>query len=148
MTIFEAMIIKPLSDNWWISRNYIARSKELFIDLKEKKLEEQKVYMGNNTYSDVLSEGNCRLSINGIVVILSNVLHVPDVRRNLISISIPDKKGYEIRLKSSCVTICKGNIKLKGVRIDNMYVLDNNIFNKDSVCYYSIVSDSSYLWHL
>ena len=64
--------------------------------------------MGNNTYSDVLSEGNCRLSINGIIVILSNVLYVPDVRRNLISVSIPDKKGYEIRLKSSRVTICKG----------------------------------------
>ena len=48
--------------------------------------------MGNNTYSDVLGEGNCRLSINGIIVILSNVLYVPDVRRNLISVSILDKK--------------------------------------------------------
>ena len=34
------------------------------------------------------------------------------------------------------------------MRIDDMYALDNNIFNKDSVCYYSIVSNSSYLWHL
>ena len=74
------------------SRDYIARSKELFVDLKEKKLGEQKVYMGNNTYSDVLGEGNCRLSINGIIVILSNVLYLPDVRRNLISVSILDKK--------------------------------------------------------
>ena len=125
-----------------------ARSKELFVDLKEKKLGEQKVYMGNNTYSDVLGEGNYRLSINGIVVILSNVLYVLSVRRNLIFVSVLDKKGYEIRLKSSHVTICKGNIKLKGVRIDDMYALDNNIFNKDLVCYYSIVLDSSYLWHL
>ena len=41
--------------------------------------------------------------------------------------------------ESSCVTICKGNVKLKGVGIDDMYVLNNNIYNKDSVCYYSIV---------
>ena len=94
MTISEAMIIEPLSDNWWSTkpRQHIARSKELFVDLKEKKLGEQKVYMRNNTYSDVLGEGNCRLSINGIAVILNNVLYVPDVRRNLISVSILDKK--------------------------------------------------------
>ena len=95
MTISEAMIIKPLSDNWWIDTAatwHIARSKELFLDLKEKKLGEQKVFMGNNTYSDVLGEGNCRLSINGIIVILSNALYVPDVCRNLISVSILDKK--------------------------------------------------------
>ena len=48
--------------------------------------------MRNNTYSDVLGEGNCRLSINGIIVILSSVLYVPNVRRNLISVSIIDKK--------------------------------------------------------
>ena len=151
MTISEAMIIEPLSDDWWINTaatRHIARSKELFVDLKEKKLGEQKVHMGNNTYSDVFGEGNCRLSINGIVVILSNVLYIPNVRRNLISVFVLDKKGYEIRLKFGRVTICKGNVKLKGVRIDDMYALDNNIFNKDLVCYYSIVLDSSYLWHL
>ena len=37
------------------------------------------------------------------------------------------------------MTICKGNVKLKGVGIDDMYVLNNNIYNKDSVCYYSVV---------
>ena len=52
-----------------------------------------------------LGAGNYRLSINGIIVILSNVLFVPDVRRNLISVSVLDKKGYEIRLKSGRVTI-------------------------------------------
>ena len=59
MTISKAMIIEPLSDNWWIDKattRHIARSKELFVDLKEKKLGEQKVYMGNNTYSDVLGK--------------------------------------------------------------------------------------------
>ena len=50
--------------------------------------------------------------------------------------------------KYGCVTFCKGNVKLKGVRIDKMYVLGNNIYNKDYVCYYFVVSNSSYLWHL
>ena len=151
MTIFEVMIIEPPSDNWWIdsgATHHITRSKELFIDLKEKKIGEYKVYMRNDTYSDVLGERNCKLSINGIVVNLSNVLYVPSVCRNLIFVSVLDKKGYEIKLKSDCVTICKGKVKLKRVRIDDMYVLNSNIYNKDSVCSYSIVSNSSYLWHL
>jgi hypothetical protein len=48
----------------------------------------------------------------GSVVILSDVLYVPDVCRNLSLVSILIKKGYEIRMKSSVVTIFKGNVKL------------------------------------
>lgn len=148
MTIFEVMIIEPSSDNWWIDSvvtRHIARSKELFVDLKEKKIGEYKVYMRNNTYSDVLDKRTCKLFINGIVVNLSYLLYASDIRRSLIYVFVLDKKGYQINLKSSCVTICKGKVKLKGVRIDDMYVLNNNIYNKDSVCSYSIVSNSSYL---
>ena len=44
------------------------------------------VYMGNNACSDVLGEGKYKLLpiVNGSKVILSDVLYVPDVRRNLI----------------------------------------------------------------
>ena len=106
------MIIEPSLDNWWIDSTatpHIARSKELFVELKEKKIGENKVYMGNNTYSDVLGDGKCKLSFNGIVLILSDVcrnliyvstysdvlgegkckllFYVPDVHRNLIYVS-------------------------------------------------------------
>ena len=52
MTISEAMIIESLSNNWWIDStmtHHIARSKELFVELKEKKIGENKFYMGNKT---------------------------------------------------------------------------------------------------
>ena len=93
MTIFEVMIIEPSSDNWWIdsvATCHIVRSKELFVDLKEKKIGEYKVYMRNNTYSDVLGERNCKLFINGIIVNLSNVLYAPDIRRSLIYVFVLD----------------------------------------------------------
>ena len=88
------MIIESSLDNWWIDSAITCHiaSKELFVEMKEKKIEENKVYMENNTYSDVLGEGKCKLSINSIVVVLSDVLYVPDVRRNLIYVSILDKK--------------------------------------------------------
>ena len=57
------MIIEPSSNNWWI----------------------------DSTMTHHIAR-KCKLSINGIVVILSDVLYVPDVCRNRISISILDKK--------------------------------------------------------
>jgi hypothetical protein len=65
----------------------------------------------------------------GSVVILSDVLYVSNVCRNLILVSILIKKGYEIRMKSSVVTIFKGKVKLIviGARIDDMNLIDKNI---------------------
>ena len=70
------------------------------------------VYMGNNACSDVLGEGKYKLLpiVNGSKVILSDVLYVPNVSRNLILVSALDKKGYEIWMKSSIVTITKGHV--------------------------------------
>uniref|UniRef100_A0A2N9GG10 Reverse transcriptase Ty1/copia-type domain-containing protein n=1 Tax=Fagus sylvatica TaxID=28930 RepID=A0A2N9GG10_FAGSY len=59
MTITEALVIESPPTSWWVDfvvTRHIARNCELFVDLKEKQLGEHRVYMGNNTYSDVLGE--------------------------------------------------------------------------------------------
>uniref|UniRef100_A0A2N9GSY4 CCHC-type domain-containing protein n=1 Tax=Fagus sylvatica TaxID=28930 RepID=A0A2N9GSY4_FAGSY len=59
MTITEALVIESPPTSWWVdsaATRHIARNHELFVDLKEKQLGEHRVYMGNNTYSDVLGE--------------------------------------------------------------------------------------------
>uniref|UniRef100_A0A2N9EKJ9 CCHC-type domain-containing protein n=1 Tax=Fagus sylvatica TaxID=28930 RepID=A0A2N9EKJ9_FAGSY len=59
MTITEALVIESPPTSWWVdsaATRHIARNRELFVDLKEKQLGEHRVYMGNNTYSDVLGE--------------------------------------------------------------------------------------------
>lgn len=68
--------------------------------------------MGNNAHSDVLGEWKYKLLpiVNGSKVILSDVLYVPDVHRNLILVSALDKKGYKIWMKSGIVTITKGHV--------------------------------------
>ena len=62
----------------------------------------------------------------GSVIILSDVLYVSNVCRNLILVSILIKKGYEIRMKFSVVTIFKGNVNRIGARIDDMNLIDKN----------------------
>ena len=62
----------------------------------------------------------------GSVIILSDV-YVSNVCRNLILVSILIKKGYEIRMKFSVVTIFKGNVNRIGARIDDMNLINKNI---------------------
>jgi hypothetical protein len=103
--------------------------------------------MGNNTYSDVLGESKCKISVNGSIIVLYNVLYVSSIHRNLISVPILDDKGYSIKFKSRKVYISRGNILVKGTKEDNMYFL--KVYNKISISDYVNVSiDSSFLWHL
>jgi hypothetical protein len=107
---------------------HIARNRELFVDLKEKQLGEHRVYMGNNTYNDVLGEGRCKFPISDSVIVLNNVLYVPSVCRNLIFVPMLEEKGFEVKIKSGCAFISKGDIFVFGEKVDGMYLLkcDNN----------------------
>ena len=51
---------------------HIVRDERFFLEMKEKSIGEQREYMGNDTYSDVLREGKCKRYINGSLVILSD----------------------------------------------------------------------------
>jgi hypothetical protein len=131
MTITEALVIESPPTSWWVdsaTTRHIARSRELFVDLKEKQLGEHRVYMRNNTYNDVLGEDRCKSSIGDSVIVLNNVLYMPTVRRNLISVLVLDEKGFEVKMKSGRVFIKKGDISVFGVKVDGMYLLkcDNN----------------------
>jgi hypothetical protein len=153
MTITEALVIESPSTSWWVdfaATRHIARNHELFVDLKEKQLGKHRVYMRNNTYSDVLGEGRCKFSIGDSVIVLNNMLYVPSVCKNLISVPVLDEKGFEVKMKSSHVFISKGDISVFGVKVDGMHLLkcDNN---KDFISDYLNVSNAlnnTYLWHL
>ena len=149
MTITKVMMAELTSNSWRIDSTATKHTKgnrEFFVDLKEKAVREHKVYMGNNTYSDVLGKGKCKIFVKRSIIVLHNVLYIPNIRRNLISISILDGKGYGIKFKSGKVYISKRNVSVKGVKIENMYLLK---VDKVPISKYSYVSeDSSFLWHL
>ena len=93
MTITEVLMAKPTANTWWIdsaTTRHITRSCEFFVNFKEKSAGEHKVYTGNNTYNDVLGECKCKISVNKSIIVLYNVMYVPNIRRNLISIPILD----------------------------------------------------------
>lgn len=56
-------------------------------------------------------------SLRNSTVVLRNVLCVPSIRRNLMSVSVLDEKGHETWFRSDKVFISKENVLVKGVKI-------------------------------
>ncbi|KAG8482437.1 hypothetical protein CXB51_023946 [Gossypium anomalum] len=67
--------------------------------------------MGNYQSIKVLGQGMVELNFrSGKKLTLTNVLHVPDVRKNLVSASILCNKGFKIILESDKFALLKGDI--------------------------------------
>ena len=86
MTLFTAMSAVTKSKNIWVvdsgATDHITGCRELFVDFSPKS-EHAKVQVANNTYAKVMGSGKIRLSEH---IILDNVLYVPDIKCNLLSV--------------------------------------------------------------
>lgn len=59
------------------------------------------VNMGNESVACVVGEGQIRLELSsGKFVELYGVYHVPNIRKNLITMSLPDCHGYNVNFGS------------------------------------------------
>ncbi|KAB2595479.1 DNA polymerase zeta catalytic subunit-like [Pyrus ussuriensis x Pyrus communis] len=71
----------------------------------------ENLYMGNAIASAVAGKGKVTLKLtSGKELSLTNVLHVPDIRKNLISGSLLSNKGFKIVFESDKFVITKGGI--------------------------------------
>ena len=76
---------------------------------------------------------------------LSNVLHVLEIRKNLVSASLLYKAGIKAVLESDKLILTKGGMFIgKGYSCNGMFKL--SIMNKNTSSVYSVVSSD--LWHL
>ena len=76
------------------------------------------VMMGNNASSKIARIGTVQIKMfDRVVRTLGNVRHVPHLKRNMISFSILDSKGYKYICEGGVLKISKGTrIVLKGKR--------------------------------
>ena len=74
------------------------------------------VLMGNNASCKVAGIGKvCIRMFDGVVRTLGDIIHVPDLKRNLISLSTLDAKGYKYTSEGGVLKISKGApIVMKG----------------------------------
>ena len=83
------------------------------------------VLMGNNMTCKVLGIGIVRIKMYDCIVrILSNVCHVPNLRKNLLSLAIFDSQGYKYIGEGEVLRISKGGLVfIKGKLVNGLYML-------------------------
>ena len=88
---------------------------------------------------------------DGVVRVLSNVKHVLDLRKNLISSRVLDNLGYSYSLKGRIMKITKGVLMvMKGQKLSTLYRLIGNTVVGRVVVTTPVESstDNTKLWHM
>ncbi|KAG8482488.1 hypothetical protein CXB51_024221 [Gossypium anomalum] len=111
------------------------------------------ILMGNNASCKITGVGTIKVKMfDGVVRTLSDVRHVPELKKNLISLSTLDSKGYRYTAKSGVLKISKGSlIVMKGQRkTAKLYVLQGSTVTSDAAAASSSLSDDDItkLWHM
>ena len=118
-----------------------------------EKVNQGYVLMGNNSTCPVVGHGSVRIRMfDGIIQTIGDVRYVPDLRRNLLSLSSFDKRGYEFAGKGGVLRVFKdGSDKLRARRkTSDLYFLDGQTISSDAAVVSKSLSDpdQSRLWHL
>jgi hypothetical protein len=83
------------------------------------------VYMGNDISCKVVGIGSIRIKMfDGIVKILIDVRHVPELRKNIISLGVLDTGRYKSIVQGGVMKVYKGILLVMKVKkVGNMFLL-------------------------
>lgn len=134
------------SFDWWLDSGatiHVCNDRTLFSTYAEEK-DGQSVLMGNHDAIKVVGKGSVELQFtSGKKLLLKNVFHVPEIRKNLVSASLLCKNGLKVVLESeNCILTKNGSFVGKGYSCDGMFKLSiNKMMNS------AYMVDSVDTWH-
>lgn len=113
-TVFATGAIN--SNKWYVDSGasmHMTMKKDWFIDIKKSNVEE--VFVASKHKLDVHGVGDVKININNnngdcLDVTVHNVLYVPGLTANLLSVRQMLKKGFVVEFKDDKCTILKDNI--------------------------------------
>jgi hypothetical protein len=110
------------------------------------------VLMGNNFACKIVGIGTIRIRMHdGIVRTLTNVRHIPDLKKNLISLGTLDSLGYNYTGEGGVIRVSKGSLVImKGNKDDGLYFLQGSTVTGSAAVSSSDDpdSDTTRLWHM
>ncbi|KAG8482894.1 hypothetical protein CXB51_024220 [Gossypium anomalum] len=111
------------------------------------------ILMGNNASCKIIGVGTIKVKMfDGVVKTFSDVRHVPELKRNLISLSTIDSKRYIYTAENGVLKISKGSlVVMKGQRkTAKLYVMQGSTVTGDAAVASSSLSDDDItkLWHM
>ena len=142
--------VSNTNDWWYDSTIHICNDKNQFKHY-EVATQGHEVLMGNNNAIKVHGKGTIEIHFaSGKKLILINVLHVPEIRKNLISANLLCKEGFKTVLESNKLILSKNGVFVgKGYACDGMFKLSVNyvVYNKNKNISVFMVDSSINLWH-
>ena len=151
--VFEINLVNNTND-WWVdtgATRHICSDKKLFSTYQYVGYGEQ-LFMGNSSTSKVEGKGKVILKMtSGKNLTLNDVLHVPDIRKNLVSGSLLSKIGFQLVFEFDKFLLTKSGMLVgKGYLTDELFKMNvmtivpiNENKNKSS----AYLLESSNVWH-
>ena len=108
-----------------------------------------KVLLGNNMSCNVVVIGTVAIKMfDGMTITLKEVRHVPDLKRNIISLGTLDESGYSFKVGNGKLTILKGvMVVMKGQKRNGFYILEGHTLQGLVGSMLRIEVDKTILWH-
>jgi len=155
LACFESNVIDVPPNSWWLDSGatiHVVNSLQGFTSLRKPSDVESKIIMGDGARALVEDIGVVSLNLpSGHVLLLKDVVYVPSMRRNLISVSILDKCGYTFEFGNGKLVVYFNSIIVgSGVLYDGLYMLNLNDMSVNSVIGHKrsrVDENSSMLWH-
>ncbi|GJY14761.1 retrovirus-related pol polyprotein from transposon TNT 1-94 [Tanacetum coccineum] len=151
--ISEVNLVGTNHGGWWIdigATRHVCADKSMFHSFRAVD-NGQKLYMGNSATADIKGEGDVILKMTSEKELkLTNVLYVPEIRKNLVSGWLLNKFGFRLVFESDKFVLSKNQMYVgKGYAVDAMFKLNvmvvKNDINKMNSSAYLI--ESSNVWH-
>ena len=112
-------------------------------------IDEGNVVMGNDHKCRIAGIGTITIrNSDGTLKTLEQVRHIPDLKRNLISLGTLDDEGYEYRSGKGTMRITKGSLLvMKGIKRHGLYFLSGETVPPAQAANVSKIIADSRLWH-
>ncbi|GAA0184263.1 hypothetical protein LIER_31551 [Lithospermum erythrorhizon] len=110
------------------------------------------IFMANNSVCKVVGIGSVKIRTHdGKFCTLEDVRYVPLMTKNLISLSLLDRKGFSFKGEGGVINVCRGSeVILKGVKQGTLYFLQGGTLLDSATVASSVVENDNMtkLWHM
>ena len=153
VVVFEVNLVGNTKE-WWVdtgATRHICSDKKMFSSY-EAIYDGEKLFMGNSSTSKVQGKGKVILKMTSEKELTLNyVLHVPEIRKNLLSGSLLSKKGFRLLFEFEKFVLTKSGIYVgKGYMSNGLFKMNvmtivSDLNNKITSSAYML--ESSNIWH-
>ena len=127
--------------DYWATR-HICANRNVFTSYTSVGDGEEQVYLGDSMKTPVLGEGKVLLKLtSGKTLALSDMLHVPSIRVNLISVALLSKVGVKVSFEYDKIVMTKTNVFMrKGYCDQGLFVLNiSEVINESESSAYIVI---------